>query len=86
MHGPCYTRGVETANPIWVRKHSCPSCGFEADRDVNAAMNVIKRGFAESGLGWPESTLVETALPTDTTRVESVSAKRVIEAGSHTSA
>ncbi|MFB6131608.1 MAG: RNA-guided endonuclease TnpB family protein, partial [Salinigranum sp.] len=34
------------------------------------------------GLGWPEDTPVETALPTDTTQFESVSAKRVIESGS----
>ena len=75
----CASCGVETAKPIWVREHSCPSCGFEVDRDANAALNVLKRGFSELGLGWPESTPVETALPTDT-RV--VSAKRVVEAGS----
>ncbi|KAB7515572.1 transposase, partial [Halosegnis rubeus] len=44
-------------------------------------MNVLQRGFSELGLEWPESTPVETALPTDTT---SVSAKRVIETGSST--
>jgi len=75
----CASCGVETAKPIWGREHSCPSCGFECDRDANAAMNVLQRGFSELGLGWPESTPVETALPTDTT---TVSAKRVIEAGS----
>mgnify|MGYP000595623082 CR=1 FL=1 len=75
----CASCGVETAKPIWVREHSCPSCGFECDRDANAAMNVLQRGFSELGLGWPESTPVETALPTDTT---TVSAKRVVEAGS----
>ena len=75
----CASCGVETEKPIWVREHSCPSCGFETDRDANAAMNVLQRGFSEVGLGWPESTPVETALPTDTT---SVSAKRVVETGS----
>jgi len=75
----CAKCGVETTKSIWVREHSCPSCGFEADRDANAALNVLKRGFAELGLGWPEDTPVETALPTDT---HSVSAKRVVEAGS----
>jgi len=75
----CASCGVETAKPIWVREHSCPSCGFECDRDANAAMNVLQRSFAELGLEWPEDTPVETALPTDT---YSVSAKRVIEAGS----
>ncbi|ELZ96942.1 IS1341-type transposase [Haloferax mucosum ATCC BAA-1512] len=75
----CASCGVETAKPIWVREHSCPACEFECDRDANASLNVLKRGFSELGLGWPEDTPVETALPTDT---HSVSAKRVIEAGS----
>ncbi|RLM63300.1 RNA-guided endonuclease TnpB family protein [Halorubrum sp. Atlit-26R] len=77
----CATCGVETAKPIWVRDHSCPSCGFECDRDANAAMNILQRGFSELGLGWPEDTPVETAFPTDT---HSVSAKRVVETGSPT--
>ena len=77
----CASCGVETAKPIWVREHSCPSCGFECDRDANAAMNVLQRGFSALGLGWPEQTPVETALPTDT---YSVSAKRVVETGSPT--
>ncbi|SDE78092.1 putative transposase [Halorientalis regularis] len=47
----CARCGVETAKPIWVREHSCPSCGFETDRDANAAINVLQRGFAELGLG-----------------------------------
>ncbi|MDL0131898.1 transposase [Halobacterium salinarum] len=78
----CAKCGVETAKPIWVREHSCPSCGFETDRDANAAMNVLQRGFSELGLGWPEDTPVETALPTDTAGFQRVSAKRVVESGS----
>jgi putative transposase len=78
----CASCGVETAKPIWVREHSCPSCGFETDRDANAAMNVLQRGFSELGLGWPEDTPVETALPTDTPGFQRVSAKRVVETGS----
>ena len=78
----CASCGMETAKPIWVREHSCPACGFETDRDANAAMNVLQRGFAELGLGWPESTPVETALPTDTSDFQRVSAKRVVETGS----
>ncbi len=74
----CASCGVETAKPLWVREHSCPSCGFECDRDANAAMNVLQRGFFELGLGWPENTPVETVLPADTV---SVSAKHVIETG-----
>jgi len=78
----CATCGVETEKPIWVREHSCPACGFEADRDANAAMNVLKRGFDELGLGWPESTPVETVTATEMAQFESVSASHVIETGS----
>ena len=78
----CAFCGVETDKPLWVRDHSCPSCGFECDRDSNAAMNVLQRGFSKLGLGWPESTPVETALPTDTADYQRVSAKCVAETGS----
>ncbi|ELY93675.1 RNA-guided endonuclease InsQ/TnpB family protein [Natrialba taiwanensis] len=78
----CASCGVETAKPIWVREHSCPSCGFETDRDANAAMNVLKRGFSELGLGWPEDTPVETVTATDTADFQRVSASHVIETGS----
>jgi len=78
----CASCGVETAKPIWVREHSCPSCGFKTDRDANAAMNVLKRGFSELGLGWPEDTPVETVTATNTTQFESVSASHVVETGS----
>ena len=77
----CASCGVETAKPIWVWEHSCPSCGFETDRDANAAMNVFKRGFSELGLGWPESTPVEIVTATDTTQFESASASHVVETG-----
>jgi len=78
----CARCGVETPKPIWVREHSCPSCGFKTDRDANAAINVLKRGFAELGLGWPEDTPVETVTATDTADFQRVSASHVIETGS----
>jgi putative transposase len=78
----CASCGVETSKPIWVREHSCPSCGFETDRDANAAINILKRGFAELGLGWPESAPVETVTATDTADFQRVSASHVIETGS----
>ncbi len=74
----CLKCGVETAKPLWVRKHSCPACSFEADRDANAAWNVLSRGLNELGVVHSEETPVETALPTGTTPVP---AKRVLEAG-----
>ncbi len=95
----CSQCGVSTDKPLWVREHSCPLCGFEADRDANAALNILSRGITEVGVVHSESTSseprrdsaglrkslrdfrtpVETALATGT---HSVSAKRVVEAGS----
>ena len=77
----CASCGVSTDKPLWVREHSCPACGFEADRDANAAWNILSRGAKHIGVGRSESTSVETAFPTGTTTVP---AKRVIEAGSPT--
>jgi putative transposase len=74
----CASCGVSTEKPLWVREHSCPSCGFEADRDANAAWNILSRGLQDIGVGYSESTPVETALPVDTP----VSAKCVVETGS----
>jgi putative transposase len=74
----CSNCGVATDKPLWVREHSCPSCGFESDRDLNAAYNILSRGLEDIGVVHSESTPVETALPTDTV----VSAKRVLETGS----
>jgi putative transposase len=75
----CAACGVETEKPLWVREHSCPACGFEADRDANAAWNILSRGLTELGVGHSEGTPVESALPVGTTPVP---AKRVVEAGS----
>jgi len=78
----CASCGVETRKPIWVRDHACPACGFETDRDANSAMNVLQRGFAALGLGWPEATPVETVTATDTAAFQRVSASHVLETGS----
>jgi putative transposase len=78
---------VTTQTPLWVREHSCPACGFEADRDENAAWNVLQRGLAELGIrigtGSAESTPAETVVPTSTTVYE-VDANHVAETGSPT--
>jgi putative transposase len=76
----CASCGTETDKPLWVREHSCPSCGFKADRDANASWNILSRGLEQVGVGHSESMPVETALPADTL----VSAKCVMEAGSPT--
>ncbi len=77
----CASCGISTDKPLWVREHSCPSCGFTADRDWNAAWNILSRGLEDVGVGRSELPPVETALPTETTPVPS---QRVIEAGSPT--
>jgi putative transposase len=80
----CAECGVETDKPLWVREHSCPSCGFEVDRDANASYNVLSRGLQKLGLGQAEVTPVETvtAVETDGGWSSSVPASRVIETGS----
>ncbi len=77
----CAACSVSSDKPLWIREHSCPSFGFTADRDWNAAYNILVRGLkkADIGAGCSESTPVETALPTGTTTVP---AKPVVEAGS----
>ncbi len=52
----CAACGVSTDKPLWVREHSCPSCGFEADRDWNAAYNILSRGIKHVGVGHSELT------------------------------
>lgn len=76
----CTSCSVKMDKPLWMREHSCPTCGLEVDRDANAAWNILSRGLEDVGMGHSERTPVETALPVDT----SVSAKRVVEAGGPT--
>jgi putative transposase len=80
----CASCGVESDKPLWVREHSCPACGFEMDRDANAAINILSRGFEKLGLGQSKGTPVETALPMFTSSGASdvVDVKRVVETGS----
>ena len=46
----CVKCGVESEKPLWVREHSCPSCGFKTDRDENAALAVQRLGLLELGV------------------------------------
>jgi len=94
----CASCGVSTWKPLWVREHSCPSCGFELDRDWNASLNVLSRGLEKLGVVHSEETPSEPAgsdrvrkSPRDfRTPVETavavdttnVSANRVVETGS----
>ena len=78
----CSQCGVKTDKPLWVREHSCPSCGFETDRDYNAALNVWERGLKKLGVVHSEKTPAETATPVESGDSASVSASRVVETGS----
>ncbi|WP_458207122.1 RNA-guided endonuclease InsQ/TnpB family protein [Haladaptatus sp. NG-SE-30] len=82
----CASCGVSTWKPIWVREHSCPSCGFELDRDWNASLNVLSRGLSKLGVVHSEDTPVETATAVSTDGGDSssivVDANRVVETGS----
>ena len=40
----CASCGVSTDKPLWIREHSCPACGFEADRDANAVVKLRLTG------------------------------------------
>jgi putative transposase len=82
----CAECGTEVEKELWVREHSCPTCGFETDRDENAAYNTLQRGLQELGVGHAEVTPAETALPTSATGGSStvVDAKCVVETGSPT--
>ena len=61
----CAQCGVETVKPLWVREHSCPACGFEADRDANAAWNILSRGLTDLGVGHSEGTSSESRTDSD---------------------
>lgn len=81
----CSGCGVKTDKPLWVREHRCPSCGFELDRDWNAALNVLESGLRKVGLGQSEEQrLLETGAAVDSAHSWSVSASTVVESGSPT--
>jgi putative transposase len=45
----CSRCGELVQKSLSVRTHICPSCGYVADRDVNAAQNILKAGAPPSG-------------------------------------
>src|SRR5437660_7757723 len=53
----CHQRGEIVQKSLSVRTHICPFCGSIADRDVNAAKNILKR--ARPGHGLQESTYTD---------------------------
>lgn len=55
----CSNCGSTVKKALSVRTHQCPHCGFVADRDVNAAINILNRGLDQIGRGTSESKLGE---------------------------
>lgn len=45
----CSRCGEHVQKSLSVRTHICPHCGYVADRDVNAARNVLRAGAQPSG-------------------------------------
>jgi putative transposase len=45
----CFKCGEIVQKSLSVRTHICPHCGYVADRDVNAAQNILKAGAPPSG-------------------------------------
>jgi putative transposase len=74
----CSECGVLTDKQLWQRKHSCPSCDYETDRDFNAAKNILGKGQAEN-------TPAETGTTTEHKEQDAmfcdVSASSVVETG-----
>jgi putative transposase len=45
----CSSCGKRVHKALSVRTHRCPHCGYEADRDVNAAINILRLGLTTVG-------------------------------------
>lgn len=57
----CSSCGERVKKALSVRTHSCPQCGYVADRDVNAALNILQRGLRT--LGHRETSTLGERLP-----------------------
>ena len=45
----CSNCGEKVPKSLSTRTHICPHCGYVADRDVNAGINILKRGLSAVG-------------------------------------
>jgi putative transposase len=45
----CSVCGKKVKKSLSTRTHVCPHCGFIEDRDVNAAINILKRALSTAG-------------------------------------
>lgn len=45
----CSNCGKRVQKTLSTRTHKCPHCGYTANRDENAAINILKKGIATTG-------------------------------------
>lgn len=45
----CSSCGKKVKKSLSTRTHKCPHCGFEADRDLNASLNILQLGLRTAG-------------------------------------
>ncbi|MGI0486899.1 RNA-guided endonuclease InsQ/TnpB family protein [Pantanalinema rosaneae CENA516] len=45
----CSSCGTTVKKSLSVRTHLCPHCGYSADRDLNAALNILQKGLTTVG-------------------------------------
>jgi len=72
-------RELEEHLSLSDRTFRCPECGAEADRDINASRNILRRGLEKLPQGLREVTPVEIG---PLQKLETISASSIIETGS----
>ncbi len=45
----CSSCGEKVSKSLSTRTHVCPHCGYVEDRDINAAINILKKGLSTVG-------------------------------------
>jgi putative transposase len=60
----CSSCGYRQAKKLGDRKHVCPVCGYTADRDVNAARNILRLGL-QSQVGIADQEAAGLSVPAE---------------------
>lgn len=59
----CSGCGTLVSKTLSIRQHQCLSCGLDIDRDLNAAVNILRLGCNRSALTWNGSSSVALEAP-----------------------